>query len=79
MKREELLEKVQSMVCQISGREECPPELDLMEEAGLSSIEVMELFSALEDVYKVKIPARELRFVATVEDLADLVWGKLER
>ena len=78
MKREELLEKVQSMVCQVSGREECPPELEL-EEAGLSSIEVMELFSALEDVYKVKIPARELRFVATVEDLADLVWGKLER
>ena len=61
MKREELLEKVQSMVCQVSGREECPPELDLMEEA------------------EVKIPARELRFVATVEDLADLVWGKLER
>lgn len=79
MSREELMKNVQDMVCQISSREDCPPALDLMEGAGLSSIEVMELFSALEDTYKVKIPSRELRFVATVEDLVDLVWGKLNR
>ena len=79
MKQEELLEKVQRMVCQISGREDCPPEMDLMDEAGLSSIEIMSLLSALEDEYGVKIPSRDLRFVATVSDLADLVWGKLEK
>ena len=79
MKREELLKYVQNMVCQISGREECPPELDLMDEAGLSSIEVMALLSSLEEAYGIKIPSRELRFVATVEDLAELVWGKLNK
>ena len=39
----------------------------------------MSLLSALEDEYGVKIPSRDLRFVATVSDLADLVWGKLEK
>lgn len=77
MKREELQNVVCKLVSEISGLEECAPEMDLMDEAGLSSIAVMELLSVLEDMYKIKIPARELRFVATVEDLVDLVWNKV--
>lgn len=78
MKREEILENVQNMVGRLSDREECPPDLDLMDEAGLSSIEIMELLCSLEDTYGVKIAPRDLRLVATVEDLAGLVWGKLK-
>ena len=36
----------------------------------------MELLSVLEDQYKIKLPARDLRFVATVGDLAELVWNR---
>lgn len=78
MKREEILENVQNMVGRLSDREECPPDLDLMDEAGLSSIEIMELLCSLEDTYGVKIAPRDLRLVATVEDLAGLVWEKLK-
>ena len=79
MDREEILKTVQEAVMQITGREDCSPEMDLMEEAGLSSIEVMRLLSALEDRFGVKIPSRDLRFVATVEDMADLVLKKQKK
>ena len=69
MTHKEILESVQKMVGQLSDREECPTDLDLMDEADLSSIEIMELLCRLEDMYGIKI---------TVEELADLVWEKLK-
>lgn len=78
MTHKEILESVQKMVGQLSDREECPPDLDLMDEADLSSIEIMELLCRLEDMYGIKIAPRDLRLVATVEDLAGLVWEKLK-
>ena len=73
MTRESIEKKILQVVCEISGMEECTLEMDLMDEVGMSSIAVMELICALEEEYGVKIPARALRFVATVEDMVDLV------
>ena len=52
MTHKEILESVQKMVGQLSDREECPPDLDLMDEADLSSIEIMELLSGKEHLMK---------------------------
>ena len=76
MKREDVQSTVLKLVAEAAGLDTCSPEMDLMDEVGLSSIAVMELLSVLEDRYKIKIPARELRFVATVADLAELVWNR---
>lgn len=46
---------------------------DLMEEGCLSSLELMNLIVGVEAEFQVKIPSRELRVVATAEDLAELV------
>ena len=78
MKREEIQNTVLKLVSEVSGLDTCSPEMDLVDEAGLSSIAVMELLSVLEDLYKIKIPARELRFVATIDDLTELVWKKVD-
>ena len=76
MKREDVQSMVLKLVSEVSGLDTCSLEMDLVDEVGLSSIAVMELLSVLEDQYKIKIPARELRFVATIDDLAELVWKK---
>lgn len=49
---------------------------DLMEEGCLSSLELMGLIASVEAEFRVKIPSRDLRFVATAEDLAELVCKK---
>lgn len=51
--------------------------MDLMDEIGFSSIEVMELVSYVEEDFGVRITSRDLRKVATPEDLAELIAGKL--
>lgn len=76
MKQEDVQNTVLKLVAEAAGLDACSPEMDLMDEAGLSSIAVMELLSVLEDQYKIKLPARDLRFVATVGDLAELVWNR---
>lgn len=76
MTREGIQENVLKLVTELSGMEGCAMEMDLMDDVGLSSIGVMDLICALEDAYNVKIPSRELRFVATVEDLVELIAQK---
>lgn len=76
MNREEIEKKVKETVVGLAGLESCGLDMDLMDDIGLSSIEVMDLISGLEETYGIKIPSRSLRFVATVGDLVDLIQEK---
>ena len=49
MKREDVQSTVLKLVAEAAGLDTCSPEMDLMDEVGLSSIAVMELLSVLED------------------------------
>lgn len=42
---------------------------DLLDEVGLTSLDVMELIEALEDEFDIALPINELAEVRTVEDL----------
>ncbi len=72
MKREEIQEHIMQWITKVTG-ETCTLEMDIMDEVGLSSIEVMELLARIEQFCGVRIGARNLRIVATVGDLAELV------
>lgn len=76
MNRDEIQTTVLHLVSEIAEKPDCTPDLDLMDDLGFSSIAVMELISALEEQYSIKIPPRQLRFVATVADLVDLIAEK---
>ena len=77
MKRMEIEEKIMKIILGMSGHEVCTADMDLMDEIGFSSIEVMELVSYVEEVFGVRITSRDLRRIATPEDLAELIEGKI--
>lgn len=52
---------------------------DLVEEMGLSSMEVMVLLSDLEHEFKIMFPMDQLLQVRTVGDLADIAWKQMKR
>lgn len=45
-------------------------DMDLIEELGLASLDVMELIEQLEDVFDISFPINELGDVRTIADLA---------
>jgi len=48
-------------------------DLDLVEEIGLASVEVMELIEELEDAFDIAFPLNDLADVRTIADLAGRV------
>ncbi|MCM1134492.1 MAG: acyl carrier protein [Clostridium sp.] len=75
MNKETILRYVLERLHKITDRNYMPDQ-DLMEEGGLSSLELMELIVNVEQEFQVKIPTRMLRFVETAEDLVKLVCEK---
>lgn len=75
MKKEAIQARILEMLERVTGSAYAPDQ-DLMEEGGLSSLELMNLIVGVEQEFHVKIPSRKLRLVATAEDLAELVWEK---
>ena len=51
--------------------------MDLSDDLGLSSIDIMSLLTACERKFAVKIPAKQLRLISTADDLADYIESKL--
>lgn len=49
-----------------------------IEDLGLSSFEIMNLYSELQDEYDVQISNEEVVLIDTLEDLYDLIKSKLE-
>ena len=76
MDRRQIEEKIMEEIKGISEGEEYSLDMDLMDEIGFSSIEMMELISYVEKEFDVKIASRELRLVATPADLTRLIEEK---
>ncbi len=54
-------------------------DVDLIEELGLASLDVMELIEQLEDVFDISFPINELGDVRTISDLARRVQQLTDR
>ena len=78
MEKKEVEQIVLNLITELSGKENCLADMDLIDEIGLSSVEVMGLVSGTERRFGVKIASRELRMDMTPADLAELVCGKLK-
>lgn len=77
MDRKTVEESVLKRLRDTLERDDAYLDMELMGEEGLSSIEVMDLLSSLENEFRIRISSRELRKVETAKELADVIVEKL--
>jgi len=67
----ECIEEIQGLLSStLADGEVVREDVDLIEELGLASLDVMELIEQLEDVFDISFPINELGDVRTIADLA---------
>lgn len=77
MNRQEINSVLEELIKTISETDEYSADMDLSDDLGLSSIDIMSLLTACERKFGVKIPAKQLRLISTADDLADYIESKL--
>jgi len=78
MNNEEILSKVVALFATMTDADEITEESELMEDLGISSMDVLFLISGLEAEFGVKIPERDIRQVVTVSDVIDIIAERIE-
>ena len=68
---------MEELIKTISETDGYSTDMDLSDDLGLSSIDIMSLLTACERKFAVKIPAKQLRLISTADDLADYIESKL--
>lgn len=71
--------KIIKVIMEMSERskEELKPEARLLEDLGMDELDQIELVMALEDRFGIDISNKEIRDIKTVEELVNLVNGKV--
>ena len=79
MKDELNLSTMKEEISEITGlmAEEIDDDASLMQDIGLSSLELMSLLSNLEKKYHVSVSAKDLRKVVSLNDLVNLISDRL--
>lgn len=71
MNKEKIVNEIMQIIENVGVDEAITPEASLMEDLGLESLQIFEIFEKLEAVFQIKIPGRVLMRVDTVEELAE--------
>lgn len=76
MKYEVILEKTIALFSTMADTEdEITADSELIEELGISSMDVLFLITCLEEEFKIKVPEREIRKMYTVGDVVESISG----
>jgi acyl carrier protein len=68
---DECVAQIQDLLSEtVAKGEVVQADVDLIEELGLASLDVMEIIEQLEDIYDISFPINELGDVRTIADLA---------
>lgn len=78
MQREKILHFISSVFATMTEAESIQENDDLIEDLGISSMDILTLISFLEEEFNITITERMICKVATVGDLVDLVQNALE-
>lgn len=66
--------QVAQIICQYTGLEDTPtPEMDLLNDLAIDSLELVELGLAMEKAFQARLPMAEVRRCVTVGELTQLV------
>lgn len=77
MSNEEILDKVVALFSTMTDADEITEESELMDDLGISSMDMLFLISGLETEFKIKVPEKVIRQVATVSDVVDIIAERL--
>lgn len=73
MINEEILKRVIALFSTMSEAEEINEDSELVDDLGISSMDVLFLISSLEEEFKIHIPEKVIRKMVTVGDVAEIV------
>lgn len=78
MHREEIFRFILSILVTLIDVNDIQESNELIEDLGISSMDILTLISYLEEEFRIRITERMIRRVVTVGDLVDLVQNTLE-
>ena len=73
MSREEVLKKVIELFAMVSEAEEITEDSDLMEDLGVSSMEIMTMIANIEEEFRIKVTEKAIRSMQTIGDAVDVI------
>lgn len=73
MCKEDVLKKVIELFSTMSDAEQITPDSELIDDMGISSMDVLFLISSMEEEFKIKVPESAIRKMVTVEDVAEVI------
>lgn len=79
MSREEIVRFISDVFSTMTSVDEIKETDELIDDLGISSMDILSLMSYLEEEFHIKVTERMIRKVATVGDLVDLVQQALEK
>ena len=73
MEKEKVLEKIVPFLSRLTDEEEIRPEDELLDDLGISSMDILMLMTIMEEEFHVKIEESQLRRIVTVDDMAEMI------
>lgn len=73
MCKEDILKSVIELFSTMTEAEEITPDSELIDDLGISSMDVLFLISSMEEEFKIKVPESAIRKMVTVDDVAEVI------
>lgn len=80
MSNEEILNKVQQIIAEDldMDTEEVQADSNLINDIGLTSMDLLNLIASLEKAFSIRIPEKLMRTFVSVQDVVDCIFAKTE-
>ena len=73
MCKEDILKNVIELFSTMTEAEEITPDSELIDDLGISSMDVLFLISSMEEEFKIKVPEKSIRKMVTISDVAEVI------
>ena len=73
MYNEDILKRVIELFSTMTEVEEITEDSELIDDLGISSMDVLFLISSMEEEFKIQIPESAIRKMVTVDDVAEVI------
>ena len=77
MKYEDILQRVIEVFKTMTDVEDITAESEIIDDLEINSMDILMMISSLEAEFKIKVPEKEMRKMAVVGDMADIIARQL--
>ena len=71
-----MLEKIQAIIFEVTGKKGVTYETDLVQDLGLNSFDVMNIIGMAEEMFDISIPTRDVWKMRTIHDVLEYLSSK---